>query len=93
MAYSTLNPPALIAQGIGETLRLWVLKGTDAVTAVRVSNYISDGFKRGLRKGDLLLYVKTDASPITSQMMIVNESTTTVCDLSDGTAITATDTD
>lgn len=93
MAYSTSNPPALISQGIAGFFRIWAYKTTDAMTAVRVSNYISNGWTLGLRKGDLLLAVKTDAAPITQQMFIVNDCTPTLCDLSDGTAITATDTD
>lgn len=93
MAYSTSNPPALISQGIGGFARLWFYKTTDAATLVRVSNYISNGWNLGLRKGDLLIAVDTDAAPISMQMMIVNESSPTVCDLSDGLAVTATDTD
>jgi hypothetical protein len=46
-----------------------------------------------MRAGDLVLAVDTDASPIAMQMMIVTEATETTVDLSDGTAVTATDTD
>jgi hypothetical protein len=94
MAYSTSNPPALISQGIGGgARRIWVYASTDAATAVRVSNYISNGYKLGMRKGDLVIQTDTDASPISMQLMIVTECTSTVCDLSDGVAVTATDTD
>lgn len=93
MAYSTSNPPALITQGIAGFFRIWAYKTTDAASVVRTSNYITNGYVLGLRKGDLLLHVDTDASPITQQMFIVNDCTPTLCDLSDGTAIGATDTD
>ncbi len=93
MAYSTSNPPCLISQGIGGFWRTWVYKSTDAVTAVRVSGYFTDGWKLGMRAGDVIFVVDTDASPITMQVAIVTSATASAVDLSDGTAITATDTD
>lgn len=93
MAYSTSNPPALIAEGVGGNFRLWAYKSTDAPAAVRVSGYITDGYALGMRAGDLVLVVDTDASPITLQLMIVTSATASAVDLSDGTAVTATDTD
>lgn len=93
MAYSTSNPPALLTQGIGGFSRIWVYKSVDAVTLVRVSGYITNGWTLGMRAGDLVLVVDTDASPITMQMCIVTSATPTAVDLSDGVAVTATDTD
>ncbi len=93
MAYSQSNPPALISQGIGGFFRQWVYKSTDAASAVRVSGYFTDGWQLGMRQGDLVLVVDTDASPITMQMMIVTSATSSAVDLSDGVAVTATDTD
>lgn len=93
MAYSTSSPPALIAGTIGGTYRLWLYKNTDAVSAVRVAGYITNGGALGMKAGDLLLYVKTDASPISTQMMIVSAISSGAADLSDGTAIVATNTD
>ena len=93
MAYSTDTPPALYAQA-GRGTRLWVLLGTDAVTSVREDGYITDGWDLGMRAGDLVQYIKTDASPISTQMMIVSTATEADgVDLSDGLAITATNTD
>tara|TARA_Y100001947_G_scaffold159256_1_gene175661 strand:+ start:3438 stop:3716 length:279 start_codon:yes stop_codon:yes gene_type:complete len=92
MAYSTSNPPFRIAGGIGDT-SVWVYKSTDAATAVRVSGYITDGYDLGMRAGDIVIQVDTDATPIASQIMIVTSATSSAVDLSDGTAITATDTD
>jgi hypothetical protein len=104
MAYSTSSPPSLLAQGIGSSVgatatagKLWFYQNTDAVTAVRVSGYFTNGYSLGMRKGDLLMYVKSDASPLSMQLMICNEATksgaTETVDFSDGTAITATDSD
>lgn len=93
MAYSTSNPPMLISSGLGGGFNLWAYKSTDAASAVRVSGYITDGYDLGMRAGDILMMVDTDASPIAAQMMIVTSATATAVDLSDGTAITATDTD
>lgn len=95
MAYSTANPPALKSQALaGKTPRTWVLTGTDAVTAVRVTGYITNAKKLGMKKGDLVEYVKTDAAPITVQLLIVSAiNANGSADLSDGVAVTATNTD
>lgn len=93
MAYATTNPPALISQGIGGFFRLWIYKSTDAATAVDTANYFSNGYTLGMRQGDLVMTVKTDASPISMQMHIVTTATASGVNLSDGTAITATNTD
>ena len=97
MAYSTSNPPNLVSQPLargtnGET-RLWVYNSTDAPTAVRVSGYFTNGWELGLRAGDQVIVVDTNASPITMQLHIVTSASATAVDLSDGTAVVATDTD
>lgn len=76
-------------------MRVWIMRGTDPVTTVRASGYIVDGGEYGMKAGDLVLYVDTNASPITLQLFIVTsvDGTTGAVDLSDGTAVTATDTD
>lgn len=95
MAYSTSNPPVLISQGIGGGgNNVWVYRSTDAATVVRVSGYITNGSALGMVAGDILMAVDTDASPIALQLMIVTSVTAGgAADLSDGTAVTATDTD
>lgn len=93
MAYSTSNPPSLISQAVAGGRKLWLYASTDAATVVRVTGYITDGYLRGMRAGDLVLMIDTDASPIAAQMMIVSSASTTATDLSDGVAITATNTD
>lgn len=93
MAYATSNPPALIAQGLGDGAKLWVYKSTDAASVVRVSGYFTNGYELGMRAEDLVQVVDTDASPIALQLMIVTSAVAGTVDLSDGTAVTATDTD
>lgn len=95
MAYSTSNPPFLIASGIGGTQnrRVWLYVSTDTATAVRVSGYFTNGYELGMRAGDILFSVDTDASPIAQQIYVVNAATSSAVDVSDGVAITATDSD
>lgn len=72
----------------------WAMTGTDAVTTVRVDGFITDAEDLGMQKGDILWYIDTDASPITAQIMIVSAiNANGSADLSDGTAVTATDSD
>lgn len=93
MAYSTSNPPHLLSQLIAGGKKLWLYASTDAATAVRVSGYFTDGYERGMRAGDILMMVDTDASPIAAQIMIVTSAVPGTVDMSDGVAITATDSD
>lgn len=91
MAYSTTNPPELVVGTQG--FRIWAYKSTDAASAVRASGYFTNGYGLGMRAGDLVIVIDTDASPIAMQLCIVTSATASAVDLSDGTAVTATDTD
>lgn len=93
MAYATSNPPALISAM--QDSRIWFYKSTDAATAVRVDGYVTNGQDLGMAVGDLVFVVDTDASPIAMQAMIVSavSSANRSVDLSDGTAVTGTNTD
>ena len=93
MAYATSNPPFQVAQGVGSGRKIWFYASVDAATLVRVSGYFTNGYDLGMRAGDLVFVVDTDASPIAMQAMIVVQATASVVDLSDGTAITSTDSD
>jgi hypothetical protein len=71
MAYSTNNRPFLIvpavAGGFGATFvtgvtgssdcggNVWAYRSTDAASVVAGANYFTDGFKMGLRRGDILV--------------------------------------
>lgn len=90
MAYETSNPPELLV-GI-QSYRIWVYKDADAASAVRASGYFTNGWALGMRIGDevRLVHPTTGATHI----FFVNAGSASAdIDLSDGTAITATDTD
>jgi hypothetical protein len=70
MAYSTANRPFLItpavAGGFGGTIlnsvpgssdcggNVWAYRSSDAPATVAAANYFTDGFRLGLRKGDIM---------------------------------------
>ena len=95
MAYSTDFPPSLMSQRVGANGgSLWWYTSTDAPAVVRVTGYISNGDDLGMKVGDMVMGVDSDASPIALQLYIVTSvAAGGAADLSDGTAITATDTD
>lgn len=97
MAYSTSNPPKLVVQGLGGNgPNIWTLTGTDSSTTVDTSGYITNGGNLGMKAGDIVFYTKTDASPIANFMFNVTSVSATApgaVDLSDGTTVTATNTD
>ncbi|WP_159585921.1 hypothetical protein [Chelativorans xinjiangense] len=94
MAYSTSNPPELWAGALSGGRRLWYYSSADAVTVVRVDGYFSNGWDLGMRKGDLVIVLDNDASPITGALCwVTSASATGGVDLSDGVTITGTDTD
>ena len=94
MAYATSNPPVLVVPGgMDGRNKLWFYRSVDAATLVRVSGYITNGWDLGMRSGDLLIQVDTDAAPISMQLMIVTSAVAGTVDLSDGLAVTATDSD
>lgn len=93
MAYATTNPPSLISQAVSGGRKVWLYASTDTATAVRVSGYITNGYQLGMRAGDIVLMIDTDASPIAASWMIVTSASSTTTDLSNGVAITETNSD
>ena len=92
MAYISEN--LNLASAINAGVNIWTYTTTDAATAVRVAGYISDARRRGMKAGDLVVSIKSDATPISMQQHIVSAiSAAGAADLSDGSAITATNTD
>ncbi len=95
----SLRQSGLSGQGYSE----WNLDGEDAPSAARVSGYITDGVAKGMGVGDLVQLRQftsytdqyTNAAPILAYqlMIVVSISAAGVVDLSDGTAISLTDTD
>jgi hypothetical protein len=85
---------SLVTQLIAGGRKRWWYEGTDAVSAVRVAGYIADATARGMKAGDIVEYLKTDANPLAIQIFAVSAvSPAGAADLSDGLAITATNTD
>lgn len=71
---------------------LWTYSTTDTAAVVQVSGYFNDA-AADLEVGDLIYaHVDTDGTPAFMLYPVVSNDGTTV-DVSDGTAITATDTD
>ena len=94
MAYATSNPPALLVQRVGASAgAIWWYTSTDAATAVRVVDYITDGLDLGMKVGDLVISLDNDASPVAIQLHVVSAVDSGGADLSDGVAVTATNTD
>jgi hypothetical protein len=52
MAYSTTNPPHLIAGRIAGGYGLWTYQSVDAMATVAASGYITNGSALGLKVGD-----------------------------------------
>lgn len=96
MAYATSNPPFIIAQGLGGTQsrKLWMYVSTDAQTDVRVDGYFTNGYALGMRAGDIVQVIDTNASPLDLSIHLVNSAdATNGVDLEDGTAIAGSDSD
>jgi hypothetical protein len=72
MAYTTSNPPALVAQGIGGVAKIFQYRSTDASTVVDADGYVTNGKDLGMGVGDAVVVVDTDASPPQVGMAYVN---------------------
>lgn len=97
MAYASSQLRLMVPSMNADSPQLWTLQGTDAVSAVYAANFVSDALARGVRKGDLVLYTKWDSltTKATCQghtILTVLSVSSTGADLSDGTAITPTNT-
>lgn len=74
--------------------QFWQVVGTDDIADVNTDGYITDARIRGMRAGDLVFVFDTDASPLASWLCNVSAiNTNGSADLSNGLAITATDSD
>ncbi|GAA2848620.1 hypothetical protein EDC40_101156 [Aminobacter aminovorans] len=102
MAYET-NGFKLLTDGLSgaSSMKTWLLDSVDAIATVNTSNYVSDGHARGARQGDIVIVrtrTTTLAGPVTAihHCWVIDEKTGSDgrgIDLTDGLAITATDTD
>lgn len=94
MAYSTSSPPALITQRVGDSpaAGVWMYQSDDAATVVRVDGYITNGDDLGMEVGDIVFQTSTTAA-VAHIYVVTSVTAAGAADLSDGTAITVTDTD
>lgn len=93
MAYSTSNPPTLQSQAVAGP-RHWVYHSTDNAATVNSDAYFSDGWDLGMRAGDTVEVVDTDATPIAvTHHVVVSASSSGGVDLDDGVAVSGADSD
>ncbi len=69
MAYSTSNPPQVVAQGVGDGVTVWAYKSGDSITTVKGAGYISNGDDLGMKEGDLVLIADT-ATPASGTAIV-----------------------
>jgi hypothetical protein len=71
MAYSTSAPPRLVlpsfTNGSGEA-SFWEYSSTDNGTTVDVPGYITNALALGIKAGDYIYVVDTDASPVVTTL-------------------------
>jgi len=87
MAYSTSNPPQVVAQGIGnEKNALWVYGSADNQATVAAGGYVSNAKSLGLKVGDLVI-VFVSGGPTNVLFTVAAINTNGSANLSSGTAI------
>lgn len=91
MAYVTTNLNILMSLP-GGTFRLWhYAAGADAQATMRVANYFSDAYSKGMRSGDVILAILTTGA---GAIFVCNSAAApATIDVNDGVAIAVTDTD
>lgn len=60
MAYSTSNPPVLLASGMNGP-KIWHYSSTDDVATVTAADYFSNGDALGMKAGDFVIIYDSDA--------------------------------
>ena len=71
MAYSASTPPRLVTPSftnVSGEASVWVYSSTDNATTVDVPGYITNALALGIKAGDYIIVVDTDASPVLSTM-------------------------
>lgn len=92
MAYATSNPPRLLVPGFTGTGNLWLYTSADAIATVNSASYITNGDALGMKVGDTVI-VRDTATPTSSLCTVIDVTAGGQADLSDGTAISQTDSD
>lgn len=93
MAYSTSNPPEKLVSNLDGTFNIWVYRSTDAAATVDAANYFTNGGSLGLKVGDVMFVIDTDASPVITTLHQVSATGDGTTDINDLTTITQTDSD
>lgn len=94
MAYSTSTPPTLLVGSLENSApNIWAYKSADAVATVRVINYFTNAQALGMKVGDIVFVYNTNSGSPLMSICVVMAVASTGADLSDGTAITVTNTD
>lgn len=92
MAYSTSNPPRVLAQALGGGGRLWLYEHTDAIATVNTSGYFTNGDALGMKVGDTVI-IRDTSTPTTSLATVIDVTAGGQADISDGTTVSQTDSD
>jgi 2-hydroxy-3-keto-5-methylthiopentenyl-1-phosphate phosphatase len=89
MAYSA-DSLSNIATTSGNNL--WFYKTADAIATVNTANYFNDAIGM-IRKHDVIIVVSSTGGTPAINLVYAKDVTSTAIDVTDGLAITATDTD
>ena len=90
MAYSTDNPPKLIAQGIGGGgPKLWVYDDDDPTATVDGDGYITNADDLGMAVGDIVVHEDLSVGT-TNQYRVDSVTAGGAADLADGTVTGST---
>lgn len=73
MTYAVTNPPKLIVTGIAGRGNIWLYRSEDADTAVDAPGYITDAKALGMKAGDFVIVIDTNATPIAGTFHFVTE--------------------
>lgn len=94
MAYSTSNPPRIMVPAVGTSgCSWWSYDSADAATTVRVAGYITNADDLGLKVGDIIIQSDSAGGTVAHIYTVNSVTAGGACDLTDGTAVVATDTD
>jgi hypothetical protein len=92
MAYSTSTPPALLTPAFAGAGGIWQYTSADPIATVNTSGYFTNGAALGMKVGDTVI-VRDTATPTTSLCTVIDVTAGGQADISDGTAISQTDSD
>jgi hypothetical protein len=86
MSYSVNTPPALIAQGIGGSQKIWYYKTTDAAGDIDAADYVTNGSDLGMVVSNSVI-VEDVTTPLTTFHRVESVTAGGAADLALGTTI------